>query len=234
MALQVACEAFIDEDDLTCNCEPLDSAIIDDYIDEASDILTVLTGGKVQGSCTDTVRPRNGTRVCGCTLVASCSCNPIDGITLRGPDPTVTGILIDGAAFTDFLILDGTTLIRTDAQSWPGCQDLRLASTEERTFEIIYTYGLPISKLARDACAEIVCSFVGNDPQSNRKGHPGVRGMTIAGVQISLEQQVMEIEKRAFLMPSVIRLLTVYAPDGPNPAVVYSPELEDGWKLHRV
>jgi hypothetical protein len=26
----------------------------------------------------------------------------------------------------------------------------------------------------------------------------------------------------------------VYAPDGATPAVVYSPELEDGWQLHRV
>lgn len=225
MALQVACEAFIVGDDLTCDCEPLDSADIDDYIDQASDIITVITGGKVSGRCTDTVRPRNADRTHGHTL---------DGITLRGPDPIVTGVLVDGVAFTDFLILDGVNLIRTDGQLWPGSQDLTLVSTEERTFEVIYTYGLPISKLAQDACAEIVCSFIANDPQSNRKGHPGVRGMTIAGVQISLEQQVMEIEKKAFLMPSVIRLLTVYAPDGPNPAVVYSPELEDGWKLHRV
>lgn len=234
MALQVACEAFILEADVTCNCEPLDTPTIEGYIDQASDIIAILTGGKVSGSCTDTVRPRNGTRTCGCTLMSACGCNSFDGISLRSPEPSVTSIKIDGVAFTDYMILDENTLIRTDDQYWPGCQDVRLAATEEGTFEIVYDYGLPVPQLAKDACSEIVCFFVESDPQSNRKQHPGVRGMTIAGVQISLEQQVLEIEKRAFMMPSVIRLLTVYAPDGPNPSVVYSPELEDGWKLHRV
>ena len=58
MALQVACEAFITEAEVTCNCEPLDTAIIDGYIEQASDILAILTGGEVSGRGQRVVRPR--------------------------------------------------------------------------------------------------------------------------------------------------------------------------------
>lgn len=231
MALQVACEAFIVEAEVTCNCEPLDAATIEGYIDQASDILAILTGGQVSGRCQSTVRPR-GISVCGRGV--SCTCSYLTGVTLMGPNPTIDSLTVDGAAFTDYKLVDGRLLIRTDDQAWPSCQNLADAATEDGTFEITYTHGDVIPQLAKDACAEIVCSFVTSNPQDNRKSHPGVRGMSIAGVSISLEQQAMEIKNKAFMMPTVIRLLTVYAPDGPQPAVVYSPELEDGWKLHRV
>ena len=231
MALQVACEAFITEAEVTCNCEPLGTAIIDGYIEQASDILAILTGGEVSGRCQSVVRPR-GTSVCGRGV--SCTCTTLTGVTLSGPNPTIDSIKIDGAAFTDYKLIDGRLLVRSDDQTWPSCQDLTDASTEDGTFEITYTHGDVIGQLAKDACSEIVCSFVKDDPQGNRKTHPGARGMSIAGVSITLEQQAMEIKNKAFMMPHVIRLLTVYAPDGPQPAVVYSPELEDGWKLHTV
>ena len=233
MALQVACEAFIGIDDITCDCGDVSEATRLEYIESASDIIAILTGGKVAGRCSDIVRPCN-VRSCGCSRASLCSCGLIDLITLADPNPTVTEILIDGVTFVDYAIVDGNQLVRADGSVWPGYQDNTKLSTETGTFEISYDFGLEVPQLAKDACAEIVCSFVKSGPQDTRKTHPNTRSMSISGVSISLEQQVMEIKRRSFMMPYLIRTMTVYAPNGPSPALVYSPELEDGWTLHRV
>jgi len=233
MALAVACEAFITADDITCDCGDRTPAELGEMIDQASDILAILTGGKVSGRCQDVVRPCGGAP-CGCLRQSSCGCSPIDRITLAGPNPYIDEILIDGLNFTEFALVDEDQLIRTDGLNWPGGQNLATASSEVGTFEITYTHGLDIPQLAKDACAEIVCSFIASGPQDSRKSHPNTRGMSISGVQITLEQQAMEIQRRSFMLPFVIRLITVYAPNGPTPSFVYSPELEDGWRLHTV
>ena len=230
--LQVACESFIEVDDVTCECGDLSEEEIQELIDSASDVLAIITGGKVSGRCTNIVRPCGGSP-CGCSRLSSCGCVPMSAITLAGPDTEIEEILIDGDPFTDYAIVDGNLLIRTDGAAWPGSQDITLSSDQVGTFEITYLSGI-LPKLAQDAASEIVCSFIKTSPSDTRKAHPNTRGMSIAGVQITLEQMASEIKRRAFMMPYVIRLLTVYAPDGPTPAVVYSPELEDGWKLHRV
>lgn len=235
MALQVACETFIEPDDITCDCDEASEITLVSYIEQASDIIAILTGGKVQGVCEDVVRPRQPLApACGCAALWSCTCSRLSGVTLRGPDPDVSEVLIDGVAFDDWTVVDEGLLLRSDGSTWPGCQDVTKPATDSGTFQVTYTYGMEVPELAKLACAEIVCSFLKSPAQNQRDTHPRTRGMNIAGVQISLEQQTEEIRRKTFLMPYVIRLLTVYAPDGPTPAVVYSPELEDGWKLHRV
>jgi len=231
MTLHVACESFIDPGDVTCDCGDLSEEELQELIDSASDILAIITGGKVSGRCEHVVRPCGGS--CGCSRLLGCGCVPLSAITLLGPDITIDEVLIDGVEFLDYAIVDGNLLIRTDGGAWPGSQDITLSSTEPGTFEITYTSGM-LPKLAQDAATEIVCSFIQSTPTDTRKPHPNTRGMSISGVQITLEQMASEIKRRAFMMPYVIRLLTVYAPDGPTPAVVYSPELEDGWKLHTI
>lgn len=235
MTLQVACEAFITSSEITCECEGESEETIQGWIDQASDVIAIITGGQISGRCTDVVRPR-GDSACGCTSQSCCVCRDITGITLAGPNPTIDEILIDGHEFDDWLILDGRTLIRGDGRPWPACQDLTAdpLDTGAGSFQITYTYGQEIPLLAKEAAAEIICMMLRHPAQSTRGGHPNVRSVSIAGVSISLEQIAMEAKGRAFLMPYVARLLVVYAPDGANPAVVYSPELEDGYKLHRV
>jgi len=233
MALEVACEAFIDVEDVNCDCGDTTEAELTAMIDQASDIIAIITGGKVSGRCQDVVRPCGGSP-CGCSRQLSCGCSPIDRITLAGPNPYIDEILIDGDPFTEFALVDSNQLIRTDGLNWPGGQNLATLSTEVGTFEITYTHGLEVPQLAKDAVSEIVCSFIQSGPQDTRKPHPNTRSMSIAGVSITLDQMAAEIKRRAFMMPYVIRLLTVYAPNGPTPAIVYSPELENGWRLHTV
>jgi hypothetical protein len=233
MTLLVACEALLEPDEIECDCGDTSDEEKLALIEAASDIIAIITGGKVAGRCNDVVRPCNGSFSCGCSALR-CGCSPA-GIVLRGPDPQINEILIDGLPFLDYAIVDGSLLVRTDGLAWPAHQDITTPSTETGTFEIDYVYGLPTSLLAKRAGSEIICSLLNNNPQDTRgKVHPNTRVMSIAGVTISLDQMAQEIKRRAFMMPNVIRLLTVYAPDGPTPTLVYSPELEDGWRLHTV
>jgi hypothetical protein len=234
MTLQVACESFIEFGDVTCDCGDTTEEEMQELIDSASDIIAIITGGKVAGRCTDIVRPCGGRSCsCGSSTLSGCGCVPIDGITLAGMDPTIEEILIDGDPFEEYAIVDGTLLVRTDGAAWPGYQDITRPPDQAGTFQVEYSYGW-VPGLAKDAAAEIVCSFIKSGPQDSRKPHPNTRSMSISGVQISLEQMADEIKRRAFLMPFVSRLLTVYAPNGPTPTFVYSPELENGWTLHTV
>lgn len=233
MTLQVACQPFITASQITCECEGVSSAIIQGWIDQASDVIAIITGGQISGRCSDVVRPR-GEGTCGCIQQSCCVCGDVRGIVLPGPDPQIDEILIDGDSFNDWIILDGKTLVRSDGQPWPSCQDVTAPSTEDGTFQVSVTYGQEIPLLAKEAAAELICMMLRHPAQSTRGGHPGTRSVSIAGVNIGLDQIALEAKQRAFMMPYVNRLLTVYAPDGGTPAVVYSPELEDGWKLHRV
>jgi hypothetical protein len=142
--------------------------------------------------------------------------------------PAVDQILIDGDLFVEHLILDGLRLLRTDGERWPHGQD-----PINPTFEVTYTYGLEVNELARRACTAIVCDMLTNRPDKPRKLAANARAATISGVNITLEQTAMELKRRSFMIPDLVRLLTVYAPDGPQPSVVYSPEIEDPWVLHR-
>jgi len=222
MALEVAGEPFVTVEDVDCDCDDADPGDIEALIDQASDIIAVLTGGKVAGRTTETVFPVPGEYGCGRVL------NRGAWVALRGPNPTVDQILIDGVVFTDHLILDGLWLVRTDGERWPHGQD-----PINPTFEVTYTYGLEVNVLARRACVAIVCDMLNNRPDKPRKLAANARAATISGVNITLEQTAMEMKRRSFMIPDLVRLLTVYAPDGPQPSVVYSPEIEDPWVLHR-
>jgi hypothetical protein len=110
-----------------------------------------------------------------------------------------------------------------------------LDDTEVGTFSITYEHGI-LPYIAKLAAEEIVCDMVRRDVRTNQAKSlpPSARSATIAGVSIQLEQQVEELRRRAILLPNLIRLLTIYAPDAGSPTTVYSPELEDGWILHRI
>lgn len=235
MGLEVACEPFIERADVTCDCDAFDNDEIDELIEQASDLIAILSGGKITGECLRTVRP-----------VADTACSPFaewpkpaanrKQILLPGPNPTVTEIKIDGVVLSqnEYVIVDGVYLTRVDGV-WPGNKNPFLPDTDDDTFSITYQVG-HLPKLAKMATAELVCDWIKSDTRIgfNRALPQGARSASIAGVNIVLEQTLEEIRRRSILLPSMVRLLTAYAPDAGQSAVVYSPELTDGWILHEV
>ena len=246
MTVQVACEPFLQREDIECDCDALTDEEVEELIDQASDIIAILTGGKVAGECTTTVRPC-AERKCGCSTRWGWPYDPgqsreecvpckYDAITLPGPRPIINEIKIDGVTLdpSEYAIIDGIYLARVEGR-WPRHQNILKPDTDDGTFSIEFTYG-DLPYIARLAAQEIVCDMIKRDAKSGQTKAlpPSARSATIAGVSIQLDQQVEEIRRRTIILPNLIRLLTVYAPDGPQPAVVFSPELEDGWVLHRV
>lgn len=233
--LTSACQLMASIDDIQCDCADIEDLTKLQLIAQASDMVAILTGGIIAGRCETTIRPCSD-RSCGAGR--GCSCCNLPGILLVGPEPNVTEVKVDGVvltAGTDYKIVDDVYLVRTEPRHWPGCQDPLADDTEKGTFSVTYEHGL-LPLLAKETVIEIVCDFIQSRPgqQSRKALPPNTRSANVAGVSIQFEPMMMEMKKRMLMLPKFIRLMSVYAPDGPNPAVVYSPELADGWVHHRV
>jgi hypothetical protein len=235
MAVFTACHPFVDRTDISCDCDAFSDEEIEELIDQASDLVAVLTGGKIAGQCTQTVRPV-GDHACSPFAERPIRSHNSKQILLPGPNPTVTQIKIDGTvlASSEYVMVDDVYLTRVHGV-WPSNKNPLLPDTDDNTFSVTFTVGF-LPALAKMAVKELVCDWVKSDVRLgfNRALPHGARSANIAGVNIQLEQTVEEIRRRSILLPSLVRLLTVYAPDAGQPAVAYSPELENGWILHTV
>lgn len=239
--LQHACEPFALPDDMTCNCEELDDPAKEELIAQATDILVELTGFQYRGVCTESFRPRGASGCwCPCELARDCRCNALPGFTVPTPvnldssgEPDIT-VMIDGVEFTDWVLMDGSRLVRTDGKSWPACADPTLAEDAEGAFVVTVAHGEPVDLIARNAVVEIACLFVQRNPNSPGNIPARAKQVSAQGVVMSLEEVDRMIKAKSFITPWAIRFMTVHSPTGRESVFVYSPELDDGWVLHQV
>jgi len=139
------CTAWIDEDErlADCGCPDGPQLIVQSAIEVATEMLYRLSGQQWPGLCTETRRPLPINIPPGSLppflppylISADWVVLPRDRVT------SVTSMLIDGAAFTDFLFYPPNWLVRTDNNAWPTPQDLDLATTEDDTWSVTYAYG---------------------------------------------------------------------------------------------
>lgn len=239
--LTEACEPFALFGDVTCDCEGLGQLEVEEVLAQATDALVAMTGFRYRGQCTETFRPRGAT---GCDCMSSCAamcrCGDLSGFTLPGPifvgtdgNPDIV-VRIDGVEFFDWVLVDGTRLMRGDGKSWPSCQDVTIPAGTVGSFTVQVTYGDPPSIIARNAVVEIACLFLKRSPNSQRNLPANTRSVSSQGLSISLEALEREIKHQSFMLPWTIRFMTIYAPQGRSTTYVYSPELDDGWRLHQV
>lgn len=145
-----------------CN-DGVDTDELDLAMQIASDVLYEFTNRKYRGTCVDEIRPTARWRAydqqgwwpmvggarpwrwgyCSCNRSPDYGCARLPQITLPGypVDAASIDVMVDGVAFTDFVLLDKRNLVRTDGDGWPCCQDLMLETTEEETWSIRYGYG---------------------------------------------------------------------------------------------
>lgn len=139
------CTPWISEDGrlADCGCPEGPQLVIQSAIEVASDTLYRLSGQQWAGLCEETMRPvrigipPGSIRPFLPTYLASADILILPRATVTG----ITQILIDGVAFTDFLLYNPNWLVRTDNELWPRAQRLDLATTEIDTWSITYTYG---------------------------------------------------------------------------------------------
>ena len=180
-----SCSPWAVEDDV---CTPCDSiydfpvGLLEDTLAVASDILFELSGRQFPGSCQETVRPCSQhasldgapnrdveysavyryPSACSCQRSSSCTCSRIPSIRLGAyPITAIDEVLIDGVALptTAYTVHDWRWLVRIDGETLPCCQNMLLASTEEDTFEVTYTYGSPPPPAGVMAAAELACQL---------------------------------------------------------------------------
>ncbi len=144
----------------------IDPVEVDLAFQIAGDILFQLTGRRWPGRCSDVIRPQAqwsassgpprwwpaiGSRSsiwgwCSCNRSRETGCSRIPEIKLPGHPVDAASIVvtIDGEEFgpdTIWRLDDGRYLVRVDGEGWPCCQDLRADISEERTWQVAYSWG---------------------------------------------------------------------------------------------
>lgn len=246
---RLACQPFVTVEDVldsacACNLNDTDDGdLIEEYIDEASDFLYVMSGGRVTGTCTHTVRPVtdntcwNRYMYAGLSEVHGRAYNWVDyygtdSIVLNGPNTEILEITIDGVVISpsEYGLMEGNKLFRRNNKNWPVYNDVTKADTEPGTFTITYRFGTVPTLLARRACIELVCQMLKSDEAALSR-LKGVVSANVQGVSVTMDQAD---DVAALGLPEVTRFLDLYSPRGLGALGVYSPELNHGWRLIQV
>jgi hypothetical protein len=97
---------------------------------------------------------------CGCGN--RCSCTDLCEVLLPYPVCEVIEVLVDGTPVDPgaYRVDDFRSLVRTDGECWPRCQDMARSDTEAGTWSVALTYGREVPQLVLDAASEIACEFI--------------------------------------------------------------------------
>ena len=165
-----------------CDDYTIDTSLLEDSLQIASDVLFHLSGQRFPGECEATIRPC-GYRTpesCGCLSSRSCACSAVSELHLPGPVVSVDEVKIDGAVLDSarYRVDDYRMLVylpesdSAERQGWPCCTRLDLADTEEDTWSITYTYGQnpPIGGIR--AAAVLACELTLGVPAGDREPMP--------------------------------------------------------------
>lgn len=239
MTLQAACSrlASFEEFQATecgCGCG-LEQAVAEDLLDDASDLVYMLSGGSIFGVCEGTVRP---CRTCWCMHCISCC--EIDAIPLRRDAIEVSEVIIDGVVLdpANYVLSPRGKLVKitTDGhrpKPWPCCQRLYRPLTADDTFGITYTFGQPEQpQWVKNAVIELACDM-GTHFASNNQGRlpSNTTAVTYANVTLSLESRADALRDNAVLaaFPAVAQLLGLVGPT--QGGMAYSPSGGTAWSF---
>lgn len=249
--LNFACEAFANLDDLFgdpdgCVLDPdEDEAVGLAMLDMASDMLCLLSGMRVHGICTKTVRPiARGDIGCwpapgmGASSGWSAEYGGLDVIPLRGPNPQVIEVMIDGVVLdpSEYGLIDGNMLYRTSRAFWPRYTDLTVSPYANHSFQFTFRFGHASDPLTVNATVELALELtldaIGR-ATGNLPNGVGVTSLNVQGVGLTLRDRAEALRESDQQLAAVARFLGVYAPGGMKHQGIISPEIEP-WTLHEV
>lgn len=175
------CNSWTTEEDIADCCDAqvgTDYTVFTDVASTASQVLWELSARLFSGTCDRTVRPcRIGPDMCGYQVLSRghivgwdgnywngtpCACHHYSEVLLSGyPIREIIEVKIDGVvlADTEYRIDSGRRLVRLNGNSWPSCQRLDLADTEEGTWSVRYTYGQNPPWIGQKAARELACEL---------------------------------------------------------------------------
>lgn len=254
MTLRAAAQPFTDVEavrDAECACIAIDDPeddVLEELIDVASDVLCIVSGGRVFGRATKVVLPCADQ---GCYVACGCGCG-LDGIPLDVEDPVVAGVYINDEVVpsTEYrLHRDGSPipkLVRistngTPPQPWPRYQSLWRNGQGDNTFRFTLTWGTHVNHVISQAAVELVC-YLAADPKARRLAAlpKGATTYSAGGTTVSttaftrLRDQSVERVKAGIVGPDTAAFMEIYAPFGIAGIGAWSPELTEGWTLHTL
>lgn len=248
MAPRIACSRFAtaqDVVDVVCVGDltlPADQTAIESALDAASDILVRLSGFRFTGLCTATVRPGRDACTCDASSRDACGCGRLDGVPLHANVVSITSVMVDGVVLgsSEYAILSDPVLPRLvrvavgDRPSdWPSCQKLWRPSTEEGSFQIVYSFGQAPGIVEINAVVELAISILSANPSRNLSVVPGATGLSGGGVSLSFDPN-SDADDSAVKLPAVATFVGLWNPrEEPVPSAAWSPELLDGWSTPR-
>jgi len=236
MAPRHACSRFAEVEDFTateCACGVVDATLVEQYLDDASDLLYALSRGQIFGLCEATVRP------CRCCFCGCClACCDIDAIPLRGPVVEISEIKIDGVVLdsSEYVLLPRDRVMRVSTSDqrppgWPGNQALWKPDTEDDTFSITHTFGMapPYPHWIVQANVELACDMATWTIKGTGALPANASSVIYQGVSLSLSNRARLLEQHVDRLPAVSRFFGIVSQFGGGG--VFSPDGVDGWKF---
>lgn len=169
--------------------------------------------------------------VCGCT--GDCACGELCEIRLDGPVYDVVSVQDGPVELPDTAYrVDGSgTLLRTDGNCWPDCQDMAAAEGEENTLTVTYRTGLPLDEAAKAAVSALTCHLIkGCGTGTGSCGCKPNRNMTRVsrqGVDLQFaDPTLIYSEGRTGIAEVDLWLTTVNPYRQTSPSRAYSPDFK--------
>ena len=255
MATQQACQRFATlaellADPAACTFTDVDDGtVLEASLDMASDMLYLLSGGRITGVCTRTMRPTPDdpyqSRMSSLLSTETYPIvnygvergwmkryNGVETIPLRGPNTEILEVVIDGIVLnpSEYGLMDRKFLFRRVGY-WPSANDLTLDDSRVGTWSVTYRFGRPPDMITKQAVIEVAIELA-NEANGKRSGLPvGATQAFIQGVSVSVQERSQALRDGGSHLPKLARFLGIYAPNGAPRSGAWSPELRHGWNM---
>lgn len=231
-----------------CDDYAFDSALLDQSLDAASEILFQLSGRQFPGECEVTVRPC--AQRCGsasslfwndswgtCSCVSACACSPPSQVMLGAwPIIQIVEVKVDGDVLGPayWRVDDFSWLVRLPDDDgtnpgWPATQRLDLPDTEVDTWSVALVYGRQPPQSGVTAAARLGCELaLACQPETvDRCRLPRrVKEITRQGVSMALIDPMEFLREGRTGLYEVDLFLAAFNPAGlMRQATVMSPDI---------
>lgn len=236
-----------------CSAVPSsDPTLLDQAIEQASELLFVLSGARFTGLCERTVRPCASRCSCwgaspfpsfrwegsfwsdGCG--SRCGCRPLSRVKLAGyPVREILEVEIDGELVdaADYRLDRHRYLVRLSdengrSQRWPSCQRMDI-DEGEGTFFITYLHGVDVPVSGRLAAGQLACQMMlgcSSDSEEECELPTGTTRVTRQGLTVEAETLGAFLAKAQTGLAHVDSFLSVHGRQASRPAAVWTPELD--------
>lgn len=93
---------------------------------------------------------------------SGCSCTVLEEALLPAPVNSIVQVKLNGSVMVtgSYRLDDARLLVRTDGGTWPVCQDMAAADTEDNTWSVTALFGEAVPTLGQLAVGELACELV--------------------------------------------------------------------------